>query len=53
MAKEAKKHDDESKKPLVVLAQAAARKVKNLNALTPAQLRQLEGLLNRMQRADG
>eukprot|EP00937_MAST-01D_sp_MAST-1D-sp2_P005054 g5054.t1 len=42
------RHRDEGQ-PLIQRAQQAARKAKNLNNLTPAMIRTLEGLLSRME----
>ena len=47
--REEKKKEESRKRPLVQRAQQAARKAKNLNKLTPAMIRQLEGLLSRME----
>eukprot|EP00937_MAST-01D_sp_MAST-1D-sp2_P003596 g3596.t1 len=47
--REQKKKEESRKKPLIQRAQQAARKAKNLNNLTPAMIRTLEGLLSRME----
>ena len=47
--REQKKKEESLNKPLIQRAQQAARKAKNLNNLTPAMIRTLEGLLSRME----
>ena len=47
--REQKKKEELRNKPLIQLAQQAARKAKNLKNLTLAMIRTLEGLLSRME----